>query len=233
MMSIAKIWTKIQRKWIKIRLHPIRVYCFHHVCARYDADSMNRGDWMQIEEFKRKIQKMQQDGVELISLADAYSHICQDWIRCKKYAVLTFDDGYTSIKEILPWLEENQIPVIMFINGQYLDGKSYRKTPKEHYLTKAELFALSSPFIEIGSHGWEHTDAAQLTEAEFAQSVERNVQLLSSHPRYVPFHAYTWGRHTESSDKILNDHGIIPVLMDGDKNYTVNQSIHRELLNIC
>ncbi len=40
---------------------------------------------------------MQKGGVEFISLTEAYEHICNDNIRCKRYAVLTFDDGYTSL----------------------------------------------------------------------------------------------------------------------------------------
>ena len=165
-----------------------------------------------------------------MSLQDAFRRICKDWLRSKKYAVLTFDDGYTSLKEILPWLEERKIPATLFINGKYLDGKSYRKNPKERYLTYDELFALTSPLIEIGSHGWEHTDASQMTETEFTESMKRNVMALSAHPRYIPFHAYTWGRHIGYQDNLLQNRNIIPVLIDGMKNYSDKHVIHRELL---
>jgi len=230
MSKITKIWTKIRRKWMKIRLQPISVFCLHHVCEEFDTEFMNECDWMQLDEFKSKVQSMQQDGIEFISISKAYKHICNDWIRCKKYAVITFDDGYASLNEILPWLEEKHLPVTLFINGKYLDGKSYRKNPKEQYLKHNELFALTSPLVEIGSHGWEHTDASQISPIEFAESIERNVSLLSTHLRYVPFHAYTWGQHTEASDKILADLKIIPVLIDGAKNYHVCLSVHRELI---
>ena len=109
---------------MKMRLQPIQVYCKHHVCAAFDAESMIACDRMNIAEFKAKIQAMRKEGVEFISLKDAYRHICKDRVRCKKYAVLTFDDGYASLKEILPWLEEQKIPATLFINGKYLDGKS-------------------------------------------------------------------------------------------------------------
>lgn len=231
-MSIRKIWTKIQRMWTKFRLQPIHVYCFHHVSVVFDADSMNRGDWVQIDEFKSKMLALQRDGVEFISLTDAYRRICNDCIRCKKYAVLTFDDGYASLKEILPWLEEQLIPATLFINGKYLDGKSYRKDPKEKYLTQNEILAITSPLIEIGSHGWEHTDASQMNEFEFVEYMDRNIRLLSSHPRYVSFHAYTWGKHTSVTDNILLDRTLIPVLMDGIVNYNELHVIHRELLKI-
>lgn len=226
---MSGLWHKINRKWVKLRLQPIRVFCLHHVCKAFDAESMNKGDWMQIDEFKQKVQTLQQNGVEFISLTEANHHICSDWFRHKKYAVLTFDDGYASLNEILPWLEERQIPVALFINGKYLDGKSYRKNPKESYLTKEELFALTSPLIEIGNHGWEHTRVTDMTEGEFIESVARNKDLLQKHPNYIPFWAYTYGAHSGKTDDYLHRQGLVPIYVDGMKNYN-EIVIHRELL---
>ena len=230
-MKIVDLILKIKRKWMKMRLQPIRVYCLHHVCAELDPESMNACDWMQIDEFKAKVKAMQQDGVEFISLSDAYFHIGDDKIRCEKSAVLTFDDGYASLKEILPWLNEQQIPCTLFINGKYLDGKSYRHNPKEKYLTKEELWALTSPLIEIGHHGWEHNRVSEMTKVEFEKSVESNVSQLKEHPNYVPFWAYTYGEHTEASDKYLRAQSIVSVYIDGVKNYNDANVIHRELLS--
>ena len=227
---IDKLIHKIKRKLMKLRLQPIRVFCFHHVCAMCDAESMNEGDWMQIDKFKAKVLSMQHDGVEFISLKEAYNKITNDKFRNRKYAVLTFDDGYASLKEILPWLEKQKISVTLFINGKYLDGKSYRKNPNEKYLTKEGLFALTSPLIEIGSHGWMHLDASKISADEFKLIIEQNIKLLQTHPRYVPFHAYTWGGHTSNTDAYLLSQGIKPVLMDGMKNYDETGVIHRQLL---
>ena len=227
---MKELWNKIRRKLIKLRLQPIRVFCLHHVCKTYDAESMNKGDWMLIDEFKRKVLAMHQDGVEFVSLTDAYQHVCSDWYRFKKYVVLTFDDGYASLKEILPWLEEQRIPATLFINGKYLDGKSYRDNPKEKYLTKEELFALTSPLIEIGNHGWEHICVTNITEEEFVTSVMQNVQLLSTHPKYIPFWAYTYGIYTAFTENHLGEQHLIPVYVDGEKNYNEKIKLHRELL---
>ena len=212
------MFPKIRHKLLKLRLQPIRVYCLHHVCAEFDAESMYAEDWMLIDDFKRAITNMQKEGRIFISLTEAYKHITNDKFRNRKYVVLTFDDGYASLKEILPWLEEQCIPVTLFINGKYLNGKSYRETSKEQYLTYDELFRLTSPLIEIGSHGWEHIDALQMTEQEFSTSVDKNIQLLSHHPRYVPFMAYTYGHHAEWTDAILHDRHIVPVLVSGTLN---------------
>lgn len=228
MSKLTEIWTKIKRKWTKIRLQPIRVFCLHHVCDQFNAEAMHSCDWMSIDEFKSKVQVMRQNGVEFISLSQAHKHIVSDRIRCKKYAVLTFDDGYASMKEILPWLFENNIPVTLFVNGKYLDGKSYRNTPKEQYLTKEELFTITTPLVEIGSHGWEHIDANAMAIEEFVSSVQKNIELLSAHPRYIPFHAYTYGGHNHKVDTELYEAHIIPVLVDGMKNYNKTNCIHRE-----
>ena len=221
---------KIQRKLLHLRLQPIRVFCLHHVCKTYDESTMYYDDWMDIDKFKAKVLSMQQDGVEFISLTDAYNKITNDKFRNHKYAVLTFDDGYASLKEILPWLAEQHIPAALFINGKYLDGKSYRDNPKEQYLTKEELFALTSPLIEIGSHGWEHNRTTEMTLEEFAESVKRNIGLLSGHPNYIPFGAYTYGSHSNNTDDYLHRQGLVPVYIDGMKNYNEIKVIHRELL---
>jgi peptidoglycan/xylan/chitin deacetylase (PgdA/CDA1 family) len=221
---------KIRRKWMKLRLQPIRVFCLHHVCEQFDADAMYACDWMALDEFKQKIIALRRQGYQFISLTDAYEYLKKDWFRRKKYAVLTFDDGYKSLNEVLPWLEEQQIPVTLFINGQYLDGKSYRVTPKEQFLMSDELYALISPLIEIGHHGWEHKSVNDMSEAELIESMQKNIEILSAHPRYIPFWAYTWGKHIKSNDMCLLNSEIIPVLIEGNKNYKWIGTIDREIL---
>lgn len=216
---------------MKLRLQPIRVFCLHHVCEEFDAETMVACDWMQIDEFKQKIVALQKNGIEIISLAEAHEKMKRDIFRCKKHAVLTFDDGYASLKEILPWLEEQKIPATLFINGKYLDGKSYRKNPQEKYLTMEELRLLTTSLIELGHHGWEHKRATEQTIEEFEKSVEQNVQHLSDYPSYIPFWAYTYGAHTQETDAYLQGKQIVPVYIDGGENYNEYDVVHRELLS--
>lgn len=226
---ITSLLKKVRNRWKKIRLQPICVYCLHHVCKHFDAAAMNVGDWMALDEFKQKINALRSQGYQFISLTEAFEHLKKDWFRWDKYAVLTFDDGYKSLLEVLPWLEEQQIPATLFINGKYLDGKSYRNNANEKYLMYDELFSLSS-FFGIGSHGYEHADASKMSEEDFQKHINMNIQLLQKHPNYVPFHAYTWGRYTKETNDILKDFYIIPVYIDGMKNYNEINYIHREIL---
>lgn len=227
---INNLLNRIHRKWMKLRLQPIRVFCLHHVCEQFDAEAMYPRDWMALSEFKQKINNLCSQGYQFLSLTAAYNHLRKDWFRRKKYAVLTFDDGYKSLLDILPWLEKQNIPATLFVNGKYLDGKSYRESPKEQYLTYEELSALNSPLIEIGHHGWEHTDATKMTNEALRESVHKNIEILSSHPRYISFWAYTWGRYTVETNQILRTNEIIPVYVNGMKNYTNEGFINRELL---
>ena len=60
MISWEKIQGYIRRKWTKIRLQPIRVFCFHQVSEQFDASTMWECDWTQIEQFKRNILRLKE-----------------------------------------------------------------------------------------------------------------------------------------------------------------------------
>ena len=227
---ISHLIFKIKRKITKLRFQPVRVFCLHHVCERFDADTMYSYDWIGLGEFKLKINELIEKGYKFIGIREAYRHLQFDVIRMQKYAVLTFDDGYKSLNEIIPWLLEQKIPFTLFINGKYLDGRTFRENSNEEYLTFNELFSLNNELIEIGHHGWEHTAVTNMSKQELLDSLELNRHLLSTHPCYVPFWAYTWGKYTQETHSILLSENIIPVLIDGLKNYKWSGKIDREFL---
>lgn len=232
-MGLSKFFVTIKRIWIHLRMQPIRVYGLHHVCAQFDPASMHQCDWMSLDDFKRRICSMRQQGVVFISLSAAYQKLQKDRIRLNKYAVLTFDDGYASLKEILPWLIEQNIPVTLFINPDYAKGKAYRETPKENYLSITEIenyVTISKGLIEIGMHGLLHKDVTTMSERDFIDFATKSIDATSNIKGFIPFWAYTWGRHTAMADKILRVKNITPVLMDGMRNFNVKSHIHRELL---
>lgn len=230
MEKISQLMFKIKRKIVKLRFQPIRVFCLHHVCERFDADTMYSYDWIELNDFKFKINKLKEQGYKFINIKAAYQHLQFDVIRTQKYVVLTFDDGYKSLNEVIPWLLDQKIPFTLFINGKYLDGQTFRENPNEQYLTYDEVFALDSDLVTIGHHGWEHTSVIDMSKQELLDSLELNRSLLSQHPCYVPFWAYTWGKYSQESHSILSSENVIPVLIDGIKNYRWSGKIDREFL---
>ena len=246
MSKLTKIGTKICRKWAKIRLQPIRVFCFHQVSEEYNPLTMWECDWTQIDQFKRNILYLKESGVEFVSLIDAHKMLKQDWFRCKKIAVLTADDGYKSLLNILPWLEEQQIPITLFVNSKYLDGQSWSAVNEEQafrakadvdmlkdvcptlYLTKEELKQVAAmPNLTIGMHGHEHLDATKQTIEDFKANMERWQKELKDVAHTIPYMAYTWGHHKVATDKILQEMGIVPVLVQGHMNYNNSEYIDR------
>lgn len=216
-----------------LRLHPIRVLCFHQVSDTFDESTMQRCDWMQTDVFKRIICNMREHGYVFISLPEAREKLRRNVFRFKKYAVLTADDGWASLRNILPWLNEQQIPVTLFLNPGYLDGKHYREKQTEKYLTEKDvnLFYSSYPLLTIGMHGWTHTNALYQTKQEFEEGVTRSMDYLCKFPNYIPYYAYTWGKHTRESDEVLKEKNLCPVYVYGNLNYNNSSYIFREILD--
>lgn len=226
-----------------MRLRPIEVYVFHHTGEQHDSLLCGVEDWTHIDQLKENILHLQKR-CTFISLDEAYKHICYDRVRTQRYAVLTTDDGLRSTCELIPWLLKQQIPLTMFVNAKYLDGISYKELDgirvkrvnpnanimdvvKRQYITYDELFELKNPLITIALHGYEHLNAFDLSPEMFRTNVERCVEVLKPHPLYQPFMAYTWGAHNEKTDRILCEMNIVPVLVDGQKNYQDERCIHR------
>ena len=226
---MLKLQEHIQRFWKKLRLQPIRVFCFHQVSDVFDPESMWECDWMSTVDFKTKINDLQQE-YTFISLPEAYEKLKHDTFRCNKYAVLTADDGSKTIECILPWLHEQHIPLTMFLNGSYLDGKTYRESPAERYYTKEELMHLNLDNVTFGHHSWNHKDLRLLTMEDFESSIRQNTAILADIPNLIPFWAYPYGTHSVQSDALLKEIGLVPLYMDGQVNYNYANGIHRELL---
>lgn len=229
-----KLLYRIKRKWMKIRLQPIRVFCMHHVSDSFDETTMYTIDWLQTDVFKSEINQLRNEGYEFISLKIATEHLKYDWFRRRKYAVLTADDGWASMKNILPWLDEQQIPITLFLNPPYLDGKYYREKETEKYLSWDDIREMATlyPLLSIGSHGWEHTDATLQTIDEFKQSIKLSKEALQEMPNYIPYYAFPYGKYNSGYIAAVEGLGLTPLLVSGNKNIIYRNYIDRELLGL-
>lgn len=232
-MVKASIVDRLKRKWKHLWIKPIRVFCFHQVSDKFEPDTMWEPDWIQTESFKKKILKLKTE-YTFLPLQEAYRHIANDTIRFKKYASLTADDGWASLKNIIPWLAEQQIPVTLFLNPCYLDGKHYQSRPTEKLLTREEVSDLVetyAPLITIASHGWIHADGLKMTDKEFEESVLEAEKDLQKMTGKAPFYAFTYGHYKQGQIQFLKTLSLIPVLMDGRMNDNDKQCVHREGLD--
>lgn len=244
---------KITYKSLKLKItkaflvKPIHVFVFHHVSDTRDPLISGEKDWTQTNIFFSNVRKLKTK-YHFISLESAYAKIKSNRIRWRYYAVLTTDDGLQTVPYVFPWLEKQGISLTCFINAKYMDGHSYKENDairikredmladvneviKKQYMSMNQVFSLVSPLISIASHGYEHIDATSLTEAEFKDNIEKCVSIINKHPRYIPFHAYAWGKHSKNTDSILAELGLIPVLVDNQINLNDPSIIHRECID--
>ena len=240
-----KFLGKIRRKFTELRLQPIRVFCFHHVSDVYDPITMWKCDWVNTDVLIRWIIDNQKRGYTFVSLPEAQEKLKTDIIRRKKYAVLTADDGFRTLLNIVPWLIQHQIPITLFVNPKYIlkDGIGENVQDlinethgivinSEMYLRKEDIEALESPYVTFAYHGYEHLDELKLDEVAFTQNVilcEKSME--SIFPHVIPFYAHTYGRTKRGNDAILSMHGLIPVYISGMKNYDNASRIDRELIS--
>lgn len=224
--------TKIRCKLLLLRLHPISVFLFHQVSDVFEEDTMKPGDWTETEQFKHNVEALRKAFV-FVSLDQACLKMKKDRLRFGNFAVMTADDGWVSLKNILPWLKEKNIPVTLFLNPAYFDGKHFREKDTERYLLKADIDLISKnyPNVTFGLHGWEHIRATKQTETDFRESVMKSLQVLQAYPNYVPYYAYTYGNYNQMNCRVLKEFGLIPVLIDGAKNVNDFSCVHRELLD--
>ncbi len=240
------LWRKIDKRIIRLRFKPIRVFCIHQVSDELHTLTTCKGDWIQTESFKTSLLNLKKKYI-FISLQEAHKKLQNDHFRGQNFAVLTADDGYRCINDLLPWLEENHIPITLFLNARYLDGYSCSPHILRHarmenaevteeevaeglYLTESMLKGMPGDWVTLASHGYEHVNAAKLGLDQFVDQIQKNVMALSQFNSYIPFHAYTWGRRTKKTNDVLEGFNLIPVFMDGQMNYNDPKVIHRELL---
>lgn len=230
--AVIQYIRKVRRFLLKKRLHPIRVFLFHQVSETFDESTMIRCDWTNLHQMQAYILALKKQ-YQFIPLDQAYSHISRDIFRRKNYAVLTSDDGWASLKNILPWLHQQKIPITLFLNPTYMDGQHFRERNTERYLKTEELPQLIQryPSISVAMHGLEHISIKDMSEEQLRKYIEASITQTSSFSNYIPFWAYTWGKRSEFSDKVLHEYGIIPVYIDAERNINDASRIHRELLD--
>ena len=242
-MRIKDIISKLDRRLLRLRLRPVRVFCFHGLC---EADDINP-DSIPTSFLKETIQHLLDGGYKFISLKDAHDHIKNDTIRRSRYAVLTADDGLKCQVDVLPWLDEKNVPITLCLNVLSLSNKvcglPYRKwyhiedkdTEKHYaeqlYISESELQEIKSDLVSFALHGVNHDEpSTEISLGDFKQDVETCIQKFSSSKHYVPFYAYKYGKHNRNTDEVLHQYNLTPILVDGEKNYNDASYIHRESL---
>jgi peptidoglycan/xylan/chitin deacetylase (PgdA/CDA1 family) len=105
----------------------------------------------------------------------------------ERYAALTFDDGFLNVAEnAIPELVARKIPATIFVVPSLLGGSPEWNTMgadyirKERLISAAQLKALPSDLITIGSHTTTHAWLPSVTEAEAREEINASRDSLKS-----------------------------------------------------
>lgn len=120
---------------------------------------------------------------------------------------LTFDDGYSTLfDQVAPKLLERKINATVYMNtGWITNHQDERKKsdaslghyPDEFFLTWHEVKQLYNAGWEIGSHGVNHYNFAQLNHELMQQELTYSKKHIEEHLKTTCIHfAYPWGRYS-------------------------------------
>jgi len=170
---------------------PVVILFYHRVAAVAD------NPWtVSNNMFSRQLAWLRKN-FELVPLAEAQRRI-RSGANQRPCATITFDDGYAdNCAYALPLLAEQQIPFTYFVTlHNVLSGE-----PFSHDLiwgkpyppnTLEQIRALADAGVEIGSHGFSHTDLGaiddqRLLSCELIDSRDELQRLIGSPVRYFAF----------------------------------------------
>ena len=163
------------KRW---RDKPILILNFHQISYEFNPNIDLQTSWTPLDSFDQTIRFLQANNFQLISLLEADNIIESKQKRKKHYAAITFDDGYASILNILPYLENNKIPVTFFINTAYLDDKQYNWVDIVNYvLNVADKSEISSELFEsINNLNKTQNSAEFFKEKEIAEDFAKKIK---------------------------------------------------------
>lgn len=114
-----------------LKLHrkkPITILVWHQIGKNFIDGFNNNKDWTSLEDFESSINYLLQKKFVFISLKEACDILASARVRRHKYVVITIDDGYSTVKETIQFLENLNIPATFFINTAYLKGDKCKWT---------------------------------------------------------------------------------------------------------
>lgn len=135
------------------------------------------------------------------SVIDAGTFICgleDPAILPKRAALLTFDDGYRSTRDVaLAWLQRFGYPAVIFVPTQFVGTVNAFDAgiePEENMCTWEELRELEQRGVSVQSHGVSHRAFSELDETEQRDELRGSKAVLEAHlNKRVELFAYPHG----------------------------------------
>jgi peptidoglycan/xylan/chitin deacetylase (PgdA/CDA1 family) len=156
--------------------------------------------WFYVPEevFASHLQYLRENGWAVIPTGTLLAGLEDPAIIPEKSALLTFDDGYRSMRSVaLPILRRFGHPAALFVPTAFLGGKNDFEgggEPEEEICGWEDLRALDSSGVSIQSHGVSHKAFSELEPRQQEDELRRSREALESGlGKPVELFAYPYG----------------------------------------
>ena len=143
---------------------PLKVFFFHQVSSHFVDGKDKEFIFTSFEDFKSNILYLRQR-YQFISLPEAYGLYQHKRLRGKRYAAITFDDGYANTLEALDYLRQLNIPATIFVNSKYVFERS---------LGVINLYTLMHSSMPNGFNEEQHQMIEKLYNQDFQTDYKKN-----------------------------------------------------------
>jgi peptidoglycan/xylan/chitin deacetylase (PgdA/CDA1 family) len=156
--------------------------------------------WFYVPEatFAEQLAALRDGGWQPVDLAAFLSGLAEPERLPERAALITFDDGYRSVREVaLPWLERFGYPAVVFVPTDFV-GRTNRfdleSEPEEALCDWDDLRELAHRGVAVQSHGASHRAFSELTPDERVLELERSKAALEAElEQPVELIAYPYG----------------------------------------
>lgn len=173
---------------LRVDSRTMSILCYHSISSDHGRYSIPLSD------FHNHIKILQNNG-RFISIDDALysgSHTAHP-----RY-VLTFDDGYKDVLQVLPFTKKYGIPVALFVMS---DSKNVNRKELDHsgrLLSAEDIRKLYKEGWTIGCHSATHADFSTLSEKELYREIAAAKTMLEKQlGAPVRYFAYPKGVYSE------------------------------------
>lgn len=178
----------------------IKAFMYHHFGMQdtYPSTSVS------VEQFQGHLEYLKTHDYTVLTLKEALELLYSEEELPEKTAVITIDDGYSSIwDKALPLLEKYGYQASIFVATSHVGGNNY--------LSWEQLKELQQKGFEIGNHSHAHAhflneQPGEIKEA-FEEDLEKSHAEFRRHLGGVPkLYAYPFGEYHPELMSVLEDH---------------------------
>ena len=190
----------------------LRVLAYHSISDQPDGE-FSRVYCLPKRVFQRQILTLLRLGFIFIHPDEVVNYLQGQSLLPRRACVLTFDDCYRDLLDILPFLRANSISAIAFAVSGAVGAKAFWNKPMSAQLpllSVRELMELQASEVEIGAHSRSHQQLNLLDIHEAHEEIVGSIVDIKNRGLKSPrFFAYPYGEYSQQIQDIIRTAGII------------------------